>query len=488
MQKMENFNQNAPTEQAPRTPGRSSAQGALKPIFSYSEGQRVYRLTLLFAFVCAIICFSIATIKEHQFVPVTILPAVWFLLLCINFPLRKHISYISVIVICAALSFRYALYPVAVMLDIASSHSRAYDTEAVMLMLSELVGANLVIAFFARKLDIPDTKKDTKGKLGPISGLLISLAVLSVLAYPQLLLRFSISKSDVIGASVPHIVLGFYRMGSWAMIVFILTLLSKLRASSRGLLYLFSAIFAGLVCVQYLLSSVLLSGGGVSRWTILTGCISLGYVFLTLFPHNRKFVVRLIGLGVVAGIFFGTFAKFKQEASVEDFRDNYLLSVHSLDCYFGGIRNIRDGLNATENHYSELRSVSAVATTVFMNMPVGSRFFPDATKTDVVSYYNRYVDADYLICPLVVQSVAHFGKLGSCVLAMIFTYLAIYFNVLCRRTANLSKAFVCLHAGFFCAIFVCLNTRVILSSTWMAIIFILLMSFEEVLRKAFARR
>ncbi len=485
MNNVGNFNQQAGAKQDPHQGRESLIYDARRTNFTQWGHRRVYVGMLLFALLCTCICFSFS-LKEGQFVPIILLPATWLLLLCVNVPFRKYIAHISLLVMGCAFSLRYALYPAVIILDIDSSYAYAYNMEAVLLMLSELLGANLIIAIFARKLNIPDRKKDARSKLGFVSGTLLLIAIACALAYPSLLLRFSSSMNVVRGASAPQLVLGCYQLGLWVLVIWCLVKCRNMSASDKGIFNAILSVFTVLICVQYILSTML-SRNGVSRWFLISGAISLGYVYLYLFPHNRKRKIRILVTSIIVGVFFATFVKFQQEASVQSFLDNYLLSSSMLDDYFGGVRNIQDGLNAIKNH-PEFQSLSAVTTTIFMNMPVISRFFPGAAESDVIACYHRYINADWLICPLVVQSVAHFGKLASYLFAMLFTYLAISFDVLRKKTSNLSVVFVSLEIIFFCSMFSALNTRIIFPLIWLRILFILLVALEGWFRKISVRR
>lgn len=111
-------------------------------------------------------------------------------------------------------------------------------------------------------------------------------------------------------------------------------------------------------------------------------------------------------------------------------------------------------------------------------MPVISGLFIHDNKNSSIIMYQSFTGRKDIICPLIVQSIAHFGRIGAPIMSMIMMYLAIEFNCLLKRTRSMYVAFVCIEAIFYCSLFMGLNTMIIMGVVWIRLIYIMLMHFN----------
>ena len=443
-------------------------------MLSNNKWRKLYTLFLLATITCVFICSKIS-IQRGLFYPVTLLPISLTIILIFNKANRVYINDLSIIICNVAFFCRYAFYPLTIMLSLNQSYNLATNTEVIYLMIYELIAVNIIIAIKAKKLNNDwHEAKEQSGRLGIVSLILIGTMFLAILMEPSLINRFSLSittdKSNT-GASTINTL---FQMGLWSSIVYLVTSLKHKGKKTRSHYVRF--LLAIMICIYFLLFNMV-SSSNIHRWKIIVGCLSLGYLLVESFPAHKKLIQKIATIGVIVGVFFGTFAKFDTEVSVSDFTHTYVASYENLDEYFSGIENIQNGLDMIK-HKSESKSINSTITDFFSGMPVISGLFIHDNKNSSIIMYQSFTGRKDIICPLIVQSIAHFGRIGAPIMSMIMMYLAIEFNCLLKRTKSMYVAFVCIEAIFYCSLFMGLNTMIIMGVVWIRLIYIMLMHFN----------
>ena len=175
----------------------------------------------------------------------------------------------------------------------------------------------------------------------------------------------------------------------------------------------------------------------------------------------------------VIGVFIGTILKFNTSSNLSAFSKTYF-SEDMVSEYASGIKGIRNGLDLIDSS-PQLNSIECTLTDFFASMPVVSHLFPKGQSAGTIVQYQEYVGRKDVICPMIIQSIAHFGKIGAPVMSMIMAYLAISFNLLLNRTKNMYVLFACIELVFYCSLFFALNMMIIQNVLWTRWVFILLL-------------
>ena len=446
-----------------------------KDLSSYKKWQILYKILLIATAICIVICFRIS-IKRGIFIPIILLPIALESVLFFNRANRIYINNLSIIICNVVFFCRYAFYPVTVMLSLDEAYKYATNAEVVNLMIYELIAVNFIIAFKAKKLNYDgDKNREQSGQLGIVSLLLIGTMLLAILLEPSLINRFSLSITTNKSNDAVSTINTLFQMGLWSTIVCLITSLQHKEKKSRA--YYINFLFAAMVCIYFLLFNMV-SSSNIHRWKIIVGCLSLGYLLMESFPAHKKVIVRVATIGVILGVFFGTFAKFDTQVNIADFANTYVGSYRNLDEYFSGVRNIQFGLDMIKST-PESQTIISTLTDFFSGMPIVSRLFSEGTKnSSIIIMYQAFTGRKDIICPLLIQSIAHFGKIGAPIMSMIMMCLAIDFNCLLKRTKSMYVAFVCIEATFYCSLFMGLNTMIIMGVVWIRLIYIILMRFN----------
>lgn len=446
----------------------------IEDVRSYKKWQILYKILLVATAICAIICCEIST-RSGVFYPIILMPIALEIILFLNKANRIHINNLSIIICNIVFFCRYAFYPVTVMISLDEAHKYAINAEVVYLMIYELIAVNLIIAFRAKKLNCNRNENEAQSRqLGLVSVLLICTMFLAILLEPSLINRFSLSVTTDKSNDAVSTINTLFQMGLWSTIVCLITSLRHKEKKSRS--HYINFIFATLVCVYFLFFNMV-SSSNIHRWKIIVGCLSLGYLLMKSFPAHKKVIVRVATIGVLLGVFFGTFAKFDTQVSISDFANTYVSSYRNLDEYFSGVGNIQLGLDMIKVT-PESQTIVSMLTDFFSGMPIVSRLFSEGTKNSSIIMYQAYTGRKDIICPLIVQSIAHFSKVGAPIMSMIMMCLAIEFNCLLKKTRNMYVAFVCIEATFYCSLFMGLNTMIIMGVVWIRLIYIILMRFN----------
>ena len=154
-----------------------------------------------------------------------------------------------------------------------------------------------------------------------------------------------------------------------------------------------------------------------------------------------------------------------------------------MDSYFSGIDSITNGLEMIKE-YPELRSLSSKLKDLFGQMPIISKLFSSNVASSITSYHS-YIGRSDLICPLLVQSIAHFSKLFAPVLSMLFAFISMAFNKMLNSVNGAHAKFVLVSMVFCCSLFMELNTVIILQSLWIRLFYLFVLAFNIPLKAGY---
>lgn len=428
--------------------------------------------------LCIAICLSVCIKEKHVYIA-SLLPVAALVIFVVSRVNRNNITRLSLVIINISMLLRYGLYPAVLMLSGTSGLTYANDVKTTLILIYELIGIYAVIALKGKSLSIIDVSNERaySSYLGIVTLALILFMVPAGILSPSLLKQFSISSSTVkmVDESTAGFVVSFFSMGIWSLMTFVLSSLGTITKNNNRLTRWLGLLLAMGISFFYLLSRVV-NGANVRRWGIICTGIVVATILIRTFPNKKKQISTIATVGIIVGLIIGSLVKFNETNGVYAFIQRHGTFLN-LDAYFSGIKGVKDGLSAIENN-AVAQSFRSTLTDLLSGAPFISRFF-NANTDSIPVIYLSYVMRTDLICPLTVQSIAHFGIIGAPVLSMLFTYLALHFNKRLIETENLYETFVYIELTFYLSLVMELNTLIVLGVVWIRLIYLLLLRFDH---------
>ncbi len=419
-------------------------------------------------------------LNENTYKALSLLPVSYGLLYLLCSANRRYLKNISLSIINISAFCRYIIYPIIITITLNRGIYYEFDFRAICLLIYELIGVFVVISLFAKKLGVEEKSYNIDSSIG-IGNFSVGVLFLPlIILYPSLLTKFSISSEVSKSVIVPGVIEVVFTMGIWVIFIYLLGILSLQKFGSRWQ-NIVCFILVIVVAVYYILFNVI-SGEDIKRWQIISCGIAMLYIILRLFPEKKKFVIIGGGLGIMVAVLLGSFIKFGLTFSFGNFVNKYLELSHFTE-YFGGMRNVTTALDLLLEH-PHAQGIESTLTDLFSGVPILSALFDYDTHATAAIFKN-HVNRTDIICPLTAQSVAHFGYIGTPVLGMLMTWLAITFNSALKRTNNLYAAYVLIEIVVFTSLYIELNTTIILGRIWVRLMFLILQMFDSMIRVRF---
>ena len=448
--------------------------------FEYKNKRSIYvRVFSLIVFCGTVIAMTTCWLLDmNEYRMIALLPFVYCCCYFGCFRNRQFLKSISLSIINISAFFRYVVYPLIIAITVHNGGAYRADKNIVWFLVYELLGVYLIIGIFAKKLNVKNTSNyKVVSAIGiPNALLLFSFPVLVIL-YPSLITRFSMSPVVQKTSHVSGIVEIIFTMSIWVFFVYFLI---RLKSQKHNSIIHRAVSFIAVICiaVYYILFNTI-SGSDLKRWQIIACGIAMIYIILILFPKYRKIVITGGVAAITVAVVVSSFLKFGITISFGNLIDKYFNLAHFTE-YFGGMRNITLALEACEFN-ANAQGIQSTLTDLFSGVPIVSALF-DYEMYATPAIFQRYVNRTDIICPLTAQSIIHFGYVGTPVLAMIMTYLAITFERALRRTDNLYSAYVLIELIVFFSLFMELNTTIILGKLWIRLMFLALQMIDNYTR------
>ena len=433
---------------------------------SKNSSSKIYSVYIILSLVFSVLCYIIGA-ENFSDKPLYLLPLSYGLTLAICRGLRKTFLSLSIIIINTVCLIRYSLYPLTLVLE----GYTYFTTESMYLMVYEVIAVLLFLNIYSKRLHSTyDLGFQIKNKrIGPINMALIPITFMLGLMFPSLLSVFAYfggGSADLSGA-----ISILFSVGLMVIYVSILTKLSELKGLKGT-----SLLIASFVAIIYIFLTSF-GESNVHRWKFLSVGIPTIFILTASFPKYRKQIVIVSSIAIIFSIFLGSFIKFAvSDISVNSFLSNFLTS-DSLGEYFGGLNGITNSLSLLRgDHFAG--SFESTLTDFFGNMPVVSRYF----NTDLYSTEALYLDAlgrTDLICPLLSQSVLHFGVLGAPVMSIIMAIIAIESDRYSKLTRSMYSMFGALTMCVIFSLFMCLNTTILMPNAWKFLIYLIIQYIND---------
>lgn len=425
----------------------------------------LYNIYLVISIVAIIICYSGIAPGGKSF---ALLPIAYAVMLTVCRNLKHQFLSLTVIIINSVCLIRYALYPMA----LVASDNYNYSDESIYLMVYELIAVLIFLNFYSKRIDVSKRIDDSSYKsneLGTLNILLIAITIVFGVLFPSLLSIFIFYGTEA--ESVSGVISMTFSLG--IMIIYS-AIVSKLGNAKSG------SGFGLLLAVIFAIFYIFITSFGetnVHRWKFLFVGIPTIYILVSSFPKHKKSIISFAFIALPISVFLGSFAKFAiVDRSLSSF-SSFFLTSESLDAYFGGLEGITDALSILRNNvFAE--SFMSTLTDIFGNMPIASRFF----NTDLFSTEALYLDGlgrTDLICPLVVQSVIHFGVVGAPILSILMTLIAVEGERFAKRAKTVYSLYGSIMLCVVFSMFMCLNTTIMLPILWKLLLFLIIQYFNE---------
>lgn len=423
--------------------------------------------------IIAVISFILCIIGTYSFIhnkPLYLLPLSYAVGLLVSRRLSKKFTSLSVLIINSVCIIRYALLP---LLLISENHFQEYSNEAIYLMSYEVIAVMIFLNICSKRIRTERIKNKVYNMfcLGKLNQLLIFMLVPMIMMYPSLLGIFPYLRSSFGHASPSGVISVAFEISLTVAYVFFLVSYSR---SSKGDPIALG--FSGIVALIYMFLTMM-GDTNVRRWTFFWVGIPTIYVLMASYSKYKKSILFVSAIIIPIGIFFTSFVKFSlNDVSVSEFFKNFITS-DIISEYFGGLNGITRSLDILRVN-PEANTLTSTMTDLFGNMPIVSRFFnPNQYSTQLI--YLDVLDRRDLICPLLSQSVIHFGIIGAPILSIIMTFCAVECEVASKEAITVYSYYAYIELCVIIALFMCLSTMIILTHAWTLIILVIVQYLND---------
>ncbi|GAA0798404.1 hypothetical protein GCM10008910_22890 [Faecalicatena orotica] len=297
----------------------------------------------------------------------------------------------------------------------------------------------------------------------------------SLLTREELGLAAGTSKSEYL-SDIPGVFRVFYKIG----LVTIMTTLVRL-ISNRKINKILKATLLILVCIGFI-SSMWTSGFSVSRWGMLIAAIISVYLLIYSFPEKKKLIISAGVVGIIVLILIGSLLKVfsfgHTEYTLVDSTMKYFNNEY-FDEYFNGIAPVANGMKVAEVYP---RPPSGIFVDTFYNFPYAMKIMGLSGETPANDLFRSFTGHYDLIMPTVTEGMMQFSILFAPTYSVILVLVALWCDRKLQVTNSLYKKIYYVVLVFWTSLFMAVNTNIIESNIWYAVIGIWLVNIEEKIR------
>lgn len=237
------------------------------------------------------------------------------------------------------------------------------------------------------------------------------------------------------------------------------------------------------ICICFI-SSMWSSGFTVSRWGMLIATILSVYVMMYSFPDKKKTILKIGITAVVLVVVVGSVLKIASfgvtDASVTNAVEKYF-NTQYFDEYFEGIGPVANGLTTAERYAAD-RGIEGIFLDWFYNFPYAMKILNINSGRVATDYFHQVTGHYDLIMPTVTQSIMQFGGIFAPLYSSVMLWFALWFDRKQQAAKTLYKKLFYTVLVFWMSLFMAVNTNVIESHIWFAVIGLVLISIEEKVR------
>lgn len=422
----------------------------------FNIGKTAFLLCVNFivSMICLICC---ANKSGYEFV--FLFPmALSFAILLPNFR-RLAKEFLGIKILYISMWVKYCIFPLSLSFSdkingIGIEPNTTYITIASILNILELIVVALIVDVLGKKL-LLNKEAEQFNKIDEnivyqrhiLEWFVIILSLTFIAMHPDLLNNFSFGVFNEESKTISYfwgldirliqisIILIFCMFTAWA---------KRRYLSSDSNIYFYLALMVGIVSM--------LVFKGENRASLLINILSVSTVLITAFPEFKKKIVKTITFtGVCAIIALSLYrmlavTAWRPQGGSLDLSFNWL--TKTIQGYLAGPRNIAQGLEAIHYHPSDLTTLisDVLVWTGYLGDYVSEKFGIQYCGTSYL--YNQYiygtnlVDSGDQIVSLVVQSIWHFGYIGSLFFSAIIACLIVVFDLYRCKADSLGKKYI----------------------------------------------
>lgn len=220
---------------------------------------------------------------------------------------------------------------------------------------------------------------------------------------------------------------------------------------------------------------------GISRWSILFPCLASLILFKDMFPKIPKSLIIVALVFAVIAILSISFYKFSYliKNSNNPIIDMIMLVLRQSSDYFSGPRAVAQGVE-TINLYGSKFTLSTFFNSIFAGFAGLASFIAPLDKINV--YYNLYclnIANDHpLIMPMITEGYAFFPHFPW-IFTAIFEFLVCIFDFKGKNSDIIENRYIYLYVGFYFAMCMGLNTKILFSQISVILIPCMLLFFAN---------
>ena len=423
--------------------------------------KRLYCIYIIAAVVSFLLCLGGMDPIGHN-KPLYLLPLSYAIGLLISRNLRTKFTSLSIIIINTVCIIRYVL-----LLLVNENHVYGFSNEAIYLMSYEVLAVLIFLNFYSRRISLSKIESNVYNlsRLGVLNRILICMLVPMIMMFPSLLGFFPYLKSSFGHSSPSGIISILFEICLTVAYVFFLASFSRSRKGNPVALGI-----SAFVAIIYMFL-LMVGDTNVRRWTFFWVGIPTIYVLMASYSNYKRSILYISAIIIPVGIFFTSFVKFAlTEISISEFFRIFITS-ENLSEYFGGLNGVTRSLSILRTT-PEANSFTSTLTDFFGNMPIVSRYFnPDVYSTQLI--YLESLERTDLICPLLSQSVIHFGIIGAPVLSIIMAICGVECEVASKKAKTVYSVYAYIELSVIFSLFMCLGTMIILTHVWTLVMLVI---------------
>ncbi len=223
------------------------------------------------------------------------------------------------------------------------------------------------------------------------------------------------------------------------------------------------------------------SGGGVSRWGLVTSVLVSLIVLAKSFPEYRRpiFVVSAIALGVIILSSSITKVILHHASDTQDALDD-IFSAAYFNEYFQGFIPVSNSLSVVEAAKDRINFITFLDDVCSAYPWVNKLFYEPGNLTETI--YLTAINMNDKIIPTITQGYAHFGPVLAPLFSGLLTYIALKCDDVMRKTNDIFVAIPVSQIAVWASMFMAVNVYIIQRTTMYFVLLLLVIWFDKKFR------
>lgn len=412
------------------------------------------------SFLVAVLLFLDTEVPQYQLL--FILPLIYGGMFATCSFFRKYkFQYVALGILFATSFVRYVVTPFLMLLGGVSSSAASYPTElfnqSILLLAYEQLMFWLVILFSPPRLYGVNGKKDAGlniqlrkngSDIFLVGVIVVSIVIISV--FPQLLLRYHFvptlignEESDIQENTLSGgfgLLIGASRY--FLILLFLVYFYHRYVSTNRSRYIYLSVCIVGL-------NSLFVHD--FSRFGLIIPSVTFIYLIIQMYPAYKKKICGVAGFIIGSAVAYTSFIKmFSEYRGGNEKEQGYEYWGETLQMYFQGVSDVVIGLSASSKMV--LTGVLSFLNDAIANVAILSQM--SVEKLNSLYVYNVEYSGGWSfdkILPNVCAGYNYLGFLGAPIIVMAFTYIAMKFDSISRKTTDIHTKFICIYAAITCS-------------------------------------